>query len=178
MCRSLPMNKSPLMLQFGTTTLGFITKLVEDGIEIVRELELDHGKVLGGVPDVFVFNEKIIGICVMRALDLNGIIPQNTSVLVPNDEIDITDLIMRTLDLNRFVHLTLANLLQQDPSDLKCSQVSASCLIKQLEERTLNIDAIDSYSRQIVKLELPSSHLCQRSEAEFTWSHSVYSTTR
>ena len=99
---------------------------------------------------------------------------QNTSVLVPNDEIDITDPIMRTLDLNRFVHLTLAtcnsifsgdaNLLQQDPSDLKCLQVSASCLIKRLEERTLNIDAIDSYSQQIVKLELPSSHLCQRSE--------------
>ena len=187
MCCSLPMNKSPLMLQFGITTLGFITKLGEDGIEIVHEVELGHGKLLGGVSAVFVLNEKMIGIYVMRALDLNDIIPQNTSVLIPNDKIDITFPIIRTLDLNRIVHLTLTtwnsmfsgdtNLLQRHPSDLKYSQVSASRLIKRLEEHILNIDAIDSYSRQIVKLELPSSHLCQRSFgrksnlSEIAWCH-------
>ena len=174
MCYSLPMNKSLLMLQFGTTILGFITKLGEDGIEIVRELELDHDKVVDGELNVFTFNEKIIGIYVMNALDFYDTIPQNTSVLVPNHKIGTTDPIMRTLDLNRIVHLTVVtcnsifsgdiHLRPQDPSDLKCSQVSASCPIKRLEEYAFNIDAIDSYSQHIVKLELPSSHLCQRSE--------------
>ena len=160
MCRSLPMNKSPLMLQFGIATFGVITKLGEDGIEIVLKLELNHGKVLSGVRRaVFVTDEKMVGTHVMRTL---------------NDKIDIAVPIMRTQDLDHIIHLTLAtsksmlsddtHLLQRDPSDLEYSLLSASLLSRRLEELTLNIDAIDSYSPQNVKLELPSPHLCQRSE--------------